>query len=476
MTTHGGARAALERALDTIEGDGGRLNAFVTVASEAARETADAADAATAEGRWLGLLHGMPMAVKDCIETAGLRTTSGSTFFENHVPNDDAAVVARLRRAGAVIVGKATLHELCFGIRSVNPVSGQCRNPWNTDRVPGGSSGGSGAALAAGMVEGALGSDTGGSVRLPASFCGVSGLRPTVGRVPNHGATPLSPTYDTIGPMARRVEDVARIFAAIAGPDRRDPMSSDRPLENFLPSLGDGISGIRVGVPGNYYFDGVPDDIAEVVMAALREFGVSRRGIGGGRRTRRRRDPEPRQHDRVLRCLRIPRRAPGRKSGWFQQGRLRSHDHRTVVQRRRLFPRGPRPRGLAADPARSAPARLGGGSRAVRAREAWRRTLAGLFEDIDILASPTAPADPPPVVDDRSLLEATGSAARNTYAGAHGAIPGLSVPCGFSAAGLPVGLQLEAARWREPLLLRAGVTYQSETEWHLARPGESGAG
>ena len=445
MTTKGGAREALERSLDVIERDGERLNAFVTVAPEAAREAAEAADRAAAEGRWLGLLHGMAMAVKDNIETAGLRTTSGSTFFENHVPNDDAAVVARLRRAGAVIVGKAMLHELCFGVRSVNPVSGQCRNPWNTERVPGGSSGGSAAALAAGMVEGALGSDTGGSVRLPASICGVSGLRPTVGRVPNHGATPVSATFDTIGPMARRVEDVARILAVIAGPDRRDPISIDQPLENFLPGLGDGIARVRMGVPGNFYFDDLADDIAEPVMAAVRELE---------------------RHGAELVEVDVP-------------GAEETHLHATVMifsdacayHAERL---SERPEGFSKD----VYDRMTNGwrysavdyARALRAREAWCRSLAELFERVDILVSPTTPADPPPVVDERTLLEATADATRNTYAGGLGAIPGLSVPCGFSAAGLPVGLQLEAAWWREPLLLRAGVAYQSATEWHLARP------
>ena len=446
MTMTGGAREALERSLDRIEAESERLNAFITLAPETAREAADAADKAAGEGRWLGLLHGMPMAVKDNIQTAGLRTTSGSTFYENHVPNDDAPVVQRLRRAGAVLVGKATLHELCFGIRSVNPVSGQCHNPWNTDRVPGGSSGGSGAALAADLVRGALGSDTGGSVRLPASFCGVSGLRPTVGRVPNHGASPVSATYDTIGPMARCVEDVARILAVIAGPDRRDPISADRPLENFLPRLGDGVAGIRVGIPRNFYFDDVPDDIAAPVRAAL---GVLE------------------AQGAKLVDIEVP-------------GAEECHVHATLMifadacahHAERL---ATRPDGFSPD----VHARMTTGQNytavdyagAQRAREAWRRTLADVFEQVDIIASPTTPADPPPVVDDRSLLEATRDATRNTYAGGLGAIPGLSAPCGFSAAGLPVGLQLEAAWWQEPLLLRAGAAYQSATEWHLARPG-----
>ncbi len=445
MTTTGGARERVERALTRIEAESERLNAFITVAPEAARAAADVADAAAGEGRWLGLLHGMTMAVKDCIDTAGLRTTGGSTFFANRVPNEDAAVVARLRRAGAVLVGKATLQELCFGIRSVNPISGQCHNPWDTKRVPGGSSGGSGVALAADMAQGALGSDTGGSVRLPASFCGVSGLRPTVGRVPNHGAAELSPLFDTIGPMARSVADVARILAVIAGPDRRDPVSVDRPLENFLPRLDDGVQGLRIGVPRNFYFDNVPDDIADCVMAALAVLEAQ-----GARLV----DVE----------------VPGAADTYEAAARIVFADacahHAERLEHR--------PEDFGAD----VHARLINGltysaveyAGALRAREAWHRSLADVFEQVDILAAPTTPADPPPIDDDRALLEATRDASRNTYAGGLGAIPGLSVPCGFSAAGLPVGLQLEGAWWREALLLQAGQAYQSVTDWHLARP------
>lgn len=176
---------------------------MITVTEEAALRDAERADAAAAEGQWLGLLHGMTVAVKDNIDTAGVRTTAGAKFLADHIPNADAPVVQRLRSNGAVIVGKATMHELAFGIRSENPVAGVCRNPWALDRVPGGSSGGSGAAVAAGMCEGALGTDTGGSVRLPATINGVAGLRPTHGRLPIRGILPVSVTNDTVGPMAR---------------------------------------------------------------------------------------------------------------------------------------------------------------------------------------------------------------------------------------------------------------------------------
>ena len=195
------------------------------------------------EGRWLGLLHGMPIALKDNIETAGVRTTSGAAYLADHIPNSDAPVVGRLKAQGAVLIGKANMQELAWGVVSTNPVVGQCRNPWNPERIPGGSSGGSGAVVAAEMAAAALGTDTGGSVRIPASMTGVAGLRPTHGRISIRGITPVSVAHDTVGPMARSVADVARLFAALAAYDPLDPVSRDLPLGNFLPRLDDGIEG-----------------------------------------------------------------------------------------------------------------------------------------------------------------------------------------------------------------------------------------
>ena len=268
----GAAIRELEAGLAKIEAQNETLTTFITVTESQARADAEAADAAAAEGRWLGLLHGMPMAVKDNIDTAGVRTTSGAKFWSERVPNDDAPVIKRLKAAGAVIVGKATLGELVFDIRSHNPVVGHAKNPWDLSRSPGGSSGGSAAALAADMCVGALGSDTGGSVRIPASFCGVSGLRPTHGAVPNTGATQVSVANDTIGPMARRVEDVARIFAVTVGYEPSDPHSIDHDFGNFLPRLHDGIEGLRIGIPRNFFFDNIDPDIEVAVRNAADVF------------------------------------------------------------------------------------------------------------------------------------------------------------------------------------------------------------
>ena len=439
------ARDNLEAALDTIERHNGAINGMITVTADQARADADAADQAAANGQWLGLLHGMTMAIKDNIQTAGVRTTSGSLHFKDVVPNQDAFVVERLKAAGAVIVGKATMQELAFGIRSDNPVSGQCHNPWDQDRIPGGSSGGSGALVAAGMAQGALGTDTGGSIRLPAAMNGIAGLRPTHGRVPNHGSTPVSAAYDTIGPMARRVSDLARILAVTASEGPGSAPTSGPDLGNFLPTLNDGVNGLRIGVPGNFYFDNCADVIAEAVMTALRNLETQGAtlvevDVAGAETT----------HQWAT--IQVYSDACA-----YHKDRLDNHPE--------LFSKGVLDRMLVGRTFTGVDY-----ANACRARETWQQTLGALYQDIDILASPTTPAPPPPIREDKSLLEATKDASRNTYAGGFGANPGLSLPVGFDGDGLPIGLQLEAAWWEEPKLLRTGVAYQNATDWHLAEP------
>lgn len=435
----------LEAAIEAEKRWNPHVNAVITSMAESARREAAAADGAVADGRWLGLLQGMTIGVKDNIDTAGTRTTSGSLFFKDNVPNLDAPVIARLRKAGAVITSKVTLHEFAFGVRSFNPVVGQCRNPWDTSRIPGGSSGGSGVAVATGMCEGALGTDTGGSIRLPSAINGVTGLRPTSGRVPNAGCFPVSAAHDTIGPMARSALDCARIFAVIAGYDRDDPTSIDRPLENFLPHLDEGIAGLRIGIVRNHYFDGLPVDFAQALekaVATLEKLGasISEITLAGA---------ESMQEACAVQiycdaCDLHRDRLKADKSMWAPQ----------TVERMSM--------GLGWSGVEYA--------RAMRAKETWKRTLANAFESVDVLLTPTVPCEPPPCDEGRSLWEATKAVARNTYAGAFGHLPGLSVPAGVSRGGFPVSMQLEGAWWQEPLLLRAGHSYQRVTDWHLRRP------
>ncbi len=447
--TGASARAAVERAGGQIEAWNDHVNAMMTVDLDGARKAADDIDQRISAGEWPGLLAGMTLAIKDNIDTAGLETTSGSNFFKGRVPNRDAPVVSRLKSAGGVVVAKATLHEVCFGVRSHNALIGQCRNPYDTSIIPGGSSGGSAVAVATGMADGALGSDTGGSVRIPASICGVTGLRPTSGRIPNTGSLAVSESHDTIGPMARTALDVARLFAVLAGYDPNDPVSVDRPLENFLPTMGDGIQGVRIGLPKAYFYDDLDPQVARAIEEALKTFetlGATLTDIdlAGSADT----------FDQAAVMIFSDAAALHEKrleepEKWGQQ----------TVERLRM--------GLefsSRDYARS-----------MRAREAWQRTLKRAFETVDMIALPTLPQLPPPIEDDRSLYAATKRVGANTYAGAFGALPGLSIPCGASSGGVPIGLLLEAPWWQEPLLLRAGHAYQQVTAWHQRRPVVPGA-
>jgi aspartyl-tRNA(Asn)/glutamyl-tRNA(Gln) amidotransferase subunit A len=249
-------------ALDT------ELRSFVTVTGDEARVLAEKSDAERESGRSVGPLHGLPVALKDNIATAGVRTTMGSSFFSEHVPERDAPVWARMREAGAVLVGKTQLHEFAYGATTQNPHHGACRNPWNTDRTPGGSSGGSGAAAGADLCAVALGTDTGGSVRIPASLNGASGIRPTLGRVSNSGVFHVSWSFDTVGPLARSLADLAEVFDVMAGYDPADPMSVNRQAAGLVDGLDRGAEGIRIGIPSSFFFDDVDSDIASAVRAA----------------------------------------------------------------------------------------------------------------------------------------------------------------------------------------------------------------
>lgn len=440
----GSARKRVEENLAQVSGWNGHVNAMMAMNAEAARDDADALDTASANGDWAGLLHGMTLAIKDNIDTAGIETTCGSQFFKGRVPNSDATVVSKLKRAGAIVIGKATLHEVAFGVRSHNAVIGQCRNPYDTDYIPGGSSGGSGVAVATGMADAALGTDTGGSVRIPSAICGITGLRPTTGRISNAGCLPVSDLHDTIGPMARSAMDVARLFAVMAGYDDTDPTSHDMPLENFLPSMNHGISGMRIGVPRSYYYDDLAPDTAKSVDEALTAF-------------------------EKLGATLIDIELPGAESSLAEAAVIIYSDAAQLHEERMQQPDKwgsqtiERMR-LALDYSSRDYAR------AMRAREQWQRTLKRTFENVDMLAVPTLPQQTPLIDDDRSLFEATKRVAANTYAGAFGALPGLSIPCGASSNGLPIGLLLEGPWWQEPLLLRAGHAYQQVTEWHKRRP------
>lgn len=439
------ATAAVEAKLARIEAVNGTYCAYVTVDAAGARRAAAEADAAHDQGRSCGLLDGMLIAVKDSIDTAMLRTACGSALFAGHVPSSDAPVVRRLRQAGAIVLGKAALMELCFGVRSTDMIGGQVRNPWNPQHVPGGSSGGSAAAVALDLCDAALGTDTGGSVRVPAAFCGIAGLRPTHGRVSNRGALAVSASFDTIGPMARSVDDIAKLLVAMAGYDAADPDSVRMPLDADILTASNDMAGVRVGIPKNFYFEDIDPDIAAAVRAVadtLADAGaeIVHIEIPGA---------EIAHHfaTTIILADACEVHAEALDS--------RKQDFSPQVYQRMIKGR----------------ARSGVDyASAMRFRAEWRRRLRGLFADMDLLLYPTTPFAAPPIADGAHLEDATRHATRFAYGGGLAGLPGLSVPCGFTAAGLPIGALFEAAWCNEAVLLRAGRAWQRATDWHLRRP------
>lgn len=438
-------RDRVEAELDRIRALNPVFRGFVTVDEAGARRRAQELDSADADGRWLGLLHGMTIAVKDNIDTAGLRTACGSLLFADRVPNADAAVVERLRRAGAVITGKAAMMELAFGVRSLDAVGGQCRNPWSPDHVPGGSSGGSALAVALDLCDAALGTDTGGSIRLPAAFCGVAGLRPTHGLVSNRGVLPVSVSFDTVGPIARRVEDLARLLCAIAGYDHEDPSSARHAIGAEILNVEADVTGLRVAVPRNFYFDQVDPEI-EVAIRALAD-ALAKAGATVVEITL---DGAAEAHTHATTIILADACA-------LHADAL---DGKPDLFSRQVFERMIKGRD-----------RTGVDyARALRFREAWRKTLRDVFARADILLYPTAPRPAPRIEDGAHLEDATRNATRFTYGGGLAGNPGLSLPCGFTRSGLPIGALLEAAWWNEAVLIRAGKVWQQLTDWHLRRP------
>jgi aspartyl-tRNA(Asn)/glutamyl-tRNA(Gln) amidotransferase subunit A len=443
MSVPTGNLARIERFLARRDATDSMFRAIVTPTPDLARQAATVADAAAAEGRSLGLLHGMAIAVKDNIDTAGIRTACGSALFAEHVPEADAPVVTRLKEAGAAIIGKAAMMELAFGIRSLDAIGGQVRNPWNRAHVPGGSSGGSAAAVAAGLCDAALGTDTGGSIRVPAAFCGVSGLRPTFGRVPNRGCLPVSETFDTIGPMARHVADLARILAAIAGPDAADP--SSRPMLGELAWLAPDtdIRGLRIGVLGGFYAHDVDEDVAR----ALAEAATTLAGLGAAL-VPVLLDDAPLAQDAATTLIYADACA-------LHADAL---DTRRQLISPAVFDRMIKGRAL------DAPAY----ARALRFRERWQRDLRRVFETVDVIMLPASPETAPPIdATGGDLHVSTRNATRFTYGGGLAGIPGLSLSCGFDRHGLPIGVLFESAWGEEATLLRLGRAWQTATNWHL---------
>ncbi len=432
--------------LDRIERLNPVLNAFITVTASQALREARLADRALAKGQEPRPLHGVPVALKDNYETAGVRTTAGSRVFLENVPSEDAEVVARLRRAGAIIVGKTHLSEFARGPMAF----GDVRNPWGLDRTPGGSSAGSGAAIGARMIAVAMGHDTGGSTRIPAALCGGVGLKETFGRVSRRGIMPLEWSMDNPGPITRTVEDAALVLSAIAGRDIRDPGSSDRPAHDYRRGLRGGVRGLRLGLPREWFFDVVDSEVKRAVMEAVRLF----EGLGAD--TREVSMPSVRHTEEIGDHIVFGGAISYHEGTMASSADKYGPSFLAQLRARRFM--------SAADYVT-----------AQRLRRLMRAEFLEALKDIDLIITPTTPQPAPQLGQAAFSIEGRPvssfySLAAFTRPFSLTGLPAMTLPCGFSRAGLPVGLQLAGRPFDEATVLRAGHAYQRHTAWHTRRP------
>jgi aspartyl-tRNA(Asn)/glutamyl-tRNA(Gln) amidotransferase subunit A len=414
------------------------LNAFITVIP--GQDTTAASSLTTGSFT----LSGIPIAVKDLYDTKGVRTTSGSKFFENHVPDEDAFVISRMKKAGAHIIGKTNTHEIALGVTNNNPHFGACKNPWDITRIPGGSSGGSAVAVATGMAMAALGTDTGGSIRIPAALCGVVGLKPTYGRVSLRGVLPLSWNLDHAGPITRKVEDAALMLQVMGGYDESDPVSVKTLPGDYSSHLTDGMRDRKIALAvGAFIEQADPGILAAVRSAAsvLRDLGVSIAEVNVDF-----------LHQAAL-ANGLMTQADGAA---FHRERLKEHPDWFGTDVRQRLETG------AAMPTSDY-------ILARRTQAETRRKMEKLLDEYDSLLLPTTPITAP-LLEGEDAVERARVLTRFTAPFNLTGMPALSVPCGFDSAGLPIGLQIVSRAWNESGILRAGYAYQQATEWHKHRP------
>ncbi len=441
------ATELLEAHLARIAATDGAINSFILVMADSARREAEASTARAAAGRRLGPLDGIPMAVKDLYDTAGAVTTGGTGAYRDRVPEEDSTAVARLRAAGAVIVGKSNTHELAFGGTTNNIHYGATHNPWNLARVPGGSSGGSGSALAARQAMGALGTDTGGSIRIPATFCGITGHKPTYGLVSRGGVVPLSHTLDHAGPMARSAMDCALMLNALQGYDPRDLDSVTRPAVDFTASIEDGVGGLRFGIIPSMLADAMPA-VAANFHAAVRVLGSLGADII---------EVEPMaEHPNWRQTL----------TGLIAVESYAYHEELMLEEPCRI---GPPVRARIAGALEKKPWEY---ARALDARKLAEQRFDAVLQELRLAGylAPTSPIVAFPIDPDQTRDEAPTTIFVNTTVFDMTHQPSISVPDGFDAEGLPTGLMISGALWDDATVLRAAHAYQQATDWHTKAP------
>ncbi len=454
--------------LDRISTLNPKVNCYITVMAGEALAQAAALDAELQAGRSRGPLHGVPIAIKDNIDTAGTRTTAASPMFKDRVPTEDAEIIRRLKAAGAVIIGKLNLHEFAFGCTGDVSYYGPARNPWSLDRVTGGSSSGSGAAVAASLAYGALGTDTGGSVRVPSAWCGIVGLKPTYGLVSIRGIIPGALSLDHCGPMARTVEDVALMLGPMAGYDPLDICSVESEPQNYVQAMRQPVDRLRLSAPQSFY-DHLDPDIEPVVMAALAQLTRLTAGVTS--------------------------RAPlweGEIAGGRGDTALY---HRELVEKYGMEYMGPTAAWV--EQAVNPPAGAKVPTAADNARETqrlmtMRRMIDKVFRDFDLVVVPTTRMAAPRINDalevERGYAEGGGEAkakkvydfyiadngCANTYPFDSFGIPAVTVPCGFTKAGLPVGIMIAGPHFAEGRVLALAYAYEQSTGWKSRSPALNG--
>ena len=425
------------------------LNAFITVSAESALASARTAEAEIQRGHWRGPLHGIPIALKDLFDTANVRTTAASAIFKDRVPKEDAEVVKKLKDAGAVLLGKTNMHEFAYGATSAGSYFGAVRNPWDAARISGGSSGGSAVAVAAGLCFAALGSDTAASIRQPAAYCGIVGLKPTYGLVSARGVIPLSWTFDHVGPLARTVTDSALMLQAIAGSDPATIGGRSMPIPDYGAALLDKASPLRVGVARAFFFEDLDPEIDQAVTEALRVLKRLAASLS----------------DVVL---------PGTPQAMLDlRATVRAREayeyHEAFVQKSPKFYQPETLTRLRADAAVNKASYLRGRQDV----ELIRQTSDEAFQSVDVIVTPTTPIQPPLLAEVGKDVETSMTLGtrtiRNTAPFNLLGWPTISVQCGFTSAGLPIGLQISGPSGAETSVLKLARAYEQVTDWHLRR-------
>jgi aspartyl-tRNA(Asn)/glutamyl-tRNA(Gln) amidotransferase subunit A len=432
-------RAYLER----IERLNPRINAYITVTADAALEQARVMESELKAGRHRGPLHGIPIALKDNIDTAGIRTTAASALFADRIPAEDAVVVRKLREAGAVLLGKLNMHEFAFGGTSAISYFGPVHNPWDVAYVSGGSSGGSAAAVAARLCAGALGTDTAASIRMPAAFCGIVGLKATHGLASIRGIVPLSESHDHVGPLCRTVADSALLITALAGYDPLDPCSIPADSVNHSTAIGRPVSSYRIGIPREPFFSDLDPEIGAAVEKAVAVLSKI---------TKTTTEVKLPPADTIPVLLAEVYAYHARYVADPERKKLY---HPVTLQR------------ILAGAAIAAPAYI----EARRQMAIARNRASDIFVNVDVLVTPTTMAMPPKMADAVAEPPNEIRLIRNTVPFDALGIPAISVPCGFSSSGLPIGLQITGPRLAEARVLALAHAYEQATEWHRRRPG-----